>query len=164
MPIYGVKQPETIEVDSKIRLRKFYGSFEFALPWYLDAETVYLVDGNRRKYNMKRLGKMYQCLDRAGELYFIEYRFANSYVPIGDVTFARDDLPIVIGETICRRHGVGRKVLLSLIDRAKELDFDALYVKEIYDYNIPSRKCFERVGFTAYEKTEKGSRYVLSLK
>lgn len=164
MPIYGIKQPETIEIDDKIRLRKFYGAFEFALPWYLDKETVYLVDGNRRKYTLKRLCKMYQFLDKSGELYFIEYRFGNSHIPIGDVTFSREDLPIVIGEPICRGSGIGKKVLLALIERAKELDLDALYVKEIYDYNIGSRKCFESVGFTAYEKTEKGSRYMLNLK
>lgn len=164
MPIYGIKQPETIEVDSKIRLRKFYGSFEFALTWYLDKETVYLVDGNRRKYTLKRLCKMYQCLDKSGELYFIEYRFGNNYIPIGDVTFSRDDLPIVIGEPICRGNGIGKKVLLTLIERAKQLGFDVLYVKEIYDFNIASRKCFESVGFTPCEKTEKGSRYMLYLK
>lgn len=164
MPIYGIKQPETIEIDDKIRLRKFYGSFEFALPWYLDKETVYLVDGNRRKYTLKRLCKMYQCLDKSGELYFIEYRFGNSYIPIGDVTFSREDLPMVIGEPICRGSGIGKKVLLALIERAKLLGLDALYVREIYDYNTASRKCFESVGFSPYEKTERGSRYVLYLK
>lgn len=153
MPIYGIKQPEIIEVDGKIRLRKFYGSFDFALPWYLDPETVYLVDGVREEYTQKKLGLMYEYLDSSGELYFIEYRFGNSYIPIGDVTFSSCDLPIVIG----------RKVLLALIERARQLGYDALHVKEIYNFNKGSQKCFESVGFKPYAKTEKGSRYILKL-
>jgi len=44
------------------------------------------------------------------------------------------------------------------------MGYDKLYVGEIYDFNIGSQKCFESVGFRSYEKTEKGSRYVLELK
>ena len=43
------------------------------------------------------------------------------------------------------------------------MGYEKLYVGEIYDFNIGSQKCFESVGFRSYEKTEKGSRYVLKL-
>lgn len=163
MPIWGIKQPETIAVSDKIRLRKFYASFDFTLPWYTDKETVYLVDGKRTAYNCERLGRMYKYLDSSGELYFIEYKFDDNFTPIGDVTLCRDDLPIVIGVKECRGKGIGKQTLLALIERARAIGFDRLYVKEIFDYNIASQKCFESVGFYQCEKTEQGSRYILDL-
>ena len=45
MPIGGVEQPDFIIVDDTVRLRKFDGIYGFALEWYQDPETVWLVDG-----------------------------------------------------------------------------------------------------------------------
>ena len=163
MPIYGIKQPETIEIDERLRLRKFYASFEFALPWYTNVNTVYMVDGKREPYDTKKLAVMYEYLDKAGELYFIEYKFTDNFRPIGDVTFSAKDMPIVIGDISCRNKGIGRKVISRLIMRGRELGYDKLYVDEIYDWNIPSQKCFASVGFTPYEKTERGQRYMMKL-
>lgn len=163
MPIENIKQPETIEIDEKIRLRKFYASFEFALPWYNNVNTVYMIDGKKELYDIKRLAKMYEYLDKAGELYFIEYKFDKNFRPIGDVTFSQKDMPIVIGDLSCRNKGIGRKVVSCLVGRGRELGYDRLFVDEIYEYNIASQKCFESVGFTAYEKTERGNRYMLIL-
>lgn len=39
---------------------------------------------------------MYSYLDAHGELYFIEWKENGVWVPIGDVTFWQEDLPIVI--------------------------------------------------------------------
>ena len=47
MPIPGIVQPDILPVSDRLRLRKYDGVFAFALPWYLDTETVYLVDGVR---------------------------------------------------------------------------------------------------------------------
>ena len=163
MPIENIKQPETIEIDEKIRLRKFYASFEFALPWYNNVNTVYMIDGKKELYDIKRLAKMYEYLDKAGELYFIEYRTTGNFSPIGDVTFSAKDMPIVIGDISMRHKGIGKSVVLSLVDRAKNLGYNKLYVNEIYDFNEPSRRLFESVGFRPYEKTEQGSRYELIL-
>ncbi|MBQ4322574.1 MAG: GNAT family N-acetyltransferase, partial [Clostridia bacterium] len=60
--------------------------------------------------------------------------------------------------------GIGKKVVSALVERGRTMGYDKLYVGEIYDFNIGSQKCFESVGFRSYEKTEKGSRYVLELK
>ena len=84
------------------------------------------------------------------------------YRPIGDVCFWKDDLPIVIGDAAYRGKGVGRRVIAALIQRGRELGYETLRVSEIYEYNVFSRKCFESIGFRAYEKTENGSRYVLN--
>lgn len=164
MPIQGVKQPEIIRIEDTLRLRKFDGKYEFALKWYQDEDMVYLVDGVRRAYDMGRLTRMYTYLNQVGELYFIEVFENGSFQPIGDVTFWQDDLPIVIGEPRFRGKGIGRKILSALVQRGRMLEFDHMCVGEIYDWNEPSRRCFESLGFRAYEKTEKGSRYRLDLK
>ena len=163
MAIQGIEQPALILIDESLRLRKYDGVHDFALEWYLDEETVYLVDGSRDPYSMEQLGGMYRYLNNAGELYFIEVLENGTYKPIGDVTFWQEDMPIVIGDPAYRGKGIGRKVISALIERGKSLGYDHLAVGEIYDWNEVSRRCFESVGFVAYEKSEKGSSYKLTL-
>lgn len=163
MAISGVEQPEIVQIGDMLRLRKFNGRFDFALPWYQDEDLVYLVDGKKDLYTMERLEQMYRYLDVMGELYFIEVLEGDCYKPVGDVTFWQEDMPIVIGVSEFRGKGIGRKVISALVKRGKELNYNALYVDEIYDFNEGSRRCFESVGFKAYEKTERGSRYRLEL-
>lgn len=159
MAINGVKQPAVIQIDNTLRLRKFDGVIDFAFAWYQDKEMVYLVDGVKNAYTMDRLLKMYQYLDNIGELYFIEVLEGSQYMPVGDVTFWQDDMPIVIGDPNYRGKGIGRKVISALALRGRELGLEHVSVGEIYDWNEASRRCFESVGFQAYEKTEKGNRY-----
>ena len=163
MAIQGVQQPEIIQIDDTLRLRKYDGVHDFALEWYKDEETVYLVDGKRDPYTMPRLKGMYEYLNDAGELYFIEVMENGTYKPIGDVTFWQEDMPIVIGEPNYRGKGIGRRVILALIQRGKILGYDHLEVGDIYDWNEGSRRCFESLGFTPYEKTNKGHSYRMSL-
>lgn len=150
-------------VDDVIRLRKYDGIHDFALEWYQDAQTVYLVDGNKEPYTVERLNRMYAYLNKHGELYFIEALKCGRYHPIGDVTFWAEDMPIVIGDKRYRGQGIGAKVVAALVQRGKTLGYSQLFVDEIYEYNIASRKCFESVGFREFEKTEKGNRFVLPL-
>ena len=150
MPIPGIAQPDLLEIEYGLRLRRFDGQSAFALPWYQDEETVRLVDGKHTCYTEEALAQMYAYLDARGQ-------------PIGDVTFWREDMPIVIGDRRFRGKGIGGKVVAALIARGRALGYDRLGVAEIYDYNIPSRRCFERAGFRACEKTARGSRYELIL-
>ncbi len=163
MPIPNILQPEIIPIENSLRLRRFDGEYSFAFDWYQDSETVWLVDGKRGPYTMEKLERMYRYLDAYGELYFIEILENNCWKPIGDVTFQRDDLPIVIGEPAYRGKHIGQKVLTALIQRGRVLGYSCLSVNEIYEYNIASRNCFESLGFRASEKTEKGSRFILEL-
>ncbi len=163
MAIQGIKQPDLIQIDDTLRLCKYDGNHDVAHAWYQDEETVWLVDGNRNPYTPERLAGMYNYLNEAGELYFIEIIENGTYKPIGDVTFWQEDMPIVIGDPNYRGKGIGRRVILALIQRGKMLGYDRLAVGEIYDWNEGSRRCFESVGFTAYEKTEKGHSYRMSL-
>ena len=70
-------------------------------------------------------------------------------------------MPIVIGDKTLRGRGIGRSVIAALVERGRGLGYDSLAVEEIYDWNTPSRRCFESLGFKAAEKTEKGHSYKL---
>ncbi|MBR3841418.1 MAG: GNAT family N-acetyltransferase [Erysipelotrichales bacterium] len=164
MPISGVNQPLVIQIDENLRLRRYDGNHEFAFEWYQDIETIKLVDGVEEPYSIEQLFRMYSYLNDHGELYFIEFCDSGKYFPIGDVTFWKDDLPIVIGDSRFRGKGIGKKVVATLIDRGKELGYSELYVGEIYSYNIGSIKLFESLGFKPYKNTEKGKSYKLVLK
>ena len=164
MPLLGIRQPDIIQIDEQLRLRKYDGICEFALEWYQDEETVYFLDGVRKKYDLQLLNDMYEYLNNRGETYFIEILSDATYTPIGDVTFEQYDMPIVIGNKNYRNQGIGKKVVSALITRGKELGFADLWVRDIFDYNEASIKCFESVGFLPIEKTDKGHKYVLRLK
>lgn len=163
MPMENIVQPEIIDIEPGLRLRAFDGKYDFAFDWYQDPEIVYLVDGVRRPYSRETLTAMYAYLHKHGELYFIEIQKNGQFVPVGDVTFWADDMPIVLGDPEYRGKGIGKKVVSALIARAKSLGFAQLRVGEIYDWNIASQKCFTSMGFVPSEKTEKGSSYVLRL-
>ena len=163
MAMEGVEQPAYIRIDEALRLRRYDGTADFALPWYQDEEMVYLVDGVRKAYDREYLYDMYGWLDAHGELYFIEALENGAWTPIGDVTFSREDMPIVIGEPGHRGRGVGTLVIRALMDRGRALGFDRLGVKEIYDWNTGSIRCFTACGFAPVEKTEKGRRYEAKL-
>lgn len=163
MPIAGIRQPAFITVDEGLRLRKYDGHFDFAFPWYQDPETVLLVDGVDTPYDWAKLERMYTFLDAQGELYFIEYQTDGQFRPVGDVTFWQEDMPIVIGDRNLRGRGIGRRVVLTLMNRGRALGYPVLGVQEIYNCNAVSRKLFEGVGFRPYEATEKGKRYRIAL-
>lgn len=161
MAIEGITQPEYINIDETLRLRKFDNKYDFALSWYQDEEILRLVDGeNAKPYDNVKLTRMYNVLDNRGELYFIEVKEFGEYVPIGDVTFWKEDMPIVIGNRNYHRRGIGYKVVMALQKRAMELGYDKIYVKEIYSYNIGSQKTFEKAGFKKYKEIENGASYV----
>ena len=163
MAIQGIAQPELIPIDGTLRLRRFDGKYDFALEWYLDTHTVYLVDGVKKPYTPEKLERMYRYLDSVGELYFIEAFQDGQYVPIGDVTFWQADMPIVIGRKEYRGRKIGRKVISALIRRGRELGYSRLYVNEIYDYNEASKRCFLSAGFVPYTKNDGTTGYVLEL-
>ena len=164
MPIEKIHQPEIINISAKLRLRKFDNNYTFAFNWYQDEDTVRLVDGlNAKKYDFDTLKTMYMYLNNKGELYFIEILEDNEFIPIGDVTFWQEDIPIVIGDKKYRGIGIGKKVLEAIIKRAKELGYKELKMREIYTYNVASQKLFESVGFSKSGNTANGLSYTLMI-
>ena len=163
MAVHGVEQPACIEIEDDLRLRRYDGTADFALPWYRDEELVYLVDGVKKAYDWATLYGMYTYLDAHGELYFIETLENGAWTPIGDVTFSREDMPIVIGDGAYRGRGIGRKVIGALMDRGRRLGYERLGVREIYEFNTASIRCFTACGFAPVEQTDKGWRYEAKL-
>ncbi|WP_197034506.1 GNAT family N-acetyltransferase [Streptobacillus canis] len=143
---------------------KYHSDYSLALKWYQDLETVWLVDGDEEIYDEALLEKMYKYLDSVGELYFIEYKIEGEFKHIGDVIFSKTEFPIVIGEKGYRGKGIGKKVINTLINRAKEFVYPEIGVEEIYDFNSNSKKLFTSLGFKEYTKRNKGMGYILKLK
>ena len=163
MPMHGIEQPDLIVIDETLRLRKYDGRHDFAFHWYQDPDTVLMVDGVKNTYSRERLDKMYAYLDNIGELYFIEHLQNDGFLPIGDVAFWKDDMPIVIGPPEYRNRGIGRRVVTALMARARDLGFSEFHVGEIYRWNALSRALFTSMGFEPYEETEQGHRYKIHL-
>ena len=162
MPISQIGQPEFLEIDETLRLRRFDGKYSFALEWYQDSELVWLVDGVRAAYDRDKLSRMYRYLDQHGELYFIELLVKGDFVPVGDVCLWPEDLPITISRPYWKQ-GIGKRTVIRLIQRARELGWIQMKVNMIYHYNTASRALFESVGFRIYESNEKGNRFYLDL-
>ena len=163
MPIENIPQPEILSVSETLRLRKYDKNHDFALSWYLDEETVWLVDGDREPYTPELLNKMYTHQDTHGELYFIEVREDSGWRPVGDVCLSTDDFAIVIGEKDLQGKGVGRAVASALVDRARSLGWKQVRVGDIYDFNAGSQRLFTSLGFQREAKTKKGHSYILTL-
>ena len=62
-----------------------------------------------------------------------------------------------------RGRGVGRQVIRALMDRGRQLGCRTLGVREIYDFNDASIRCFMACGFKPVERTDKGWRYEATL-
>lgn len=164
MPIEAVEQPEFLVVSPTLRLHRYYGVFDFALPWYRDPVVLKMSEGAEAKpYTLENLKRMYTYLDAHGELYWIEELRNGEFVPIGDVTMWQDDLPIALGSPDVRGRGIGKAVLQSLIRRARELGWSHLKVQNIFSYNIASQRLFLSCGFQEAGKTETGASYRLEL-
>jgi GNAT superfamily N-acetyltransferase len=142
--------PEILPVDDELRLRAFGGDadVDLAWPWYQDPETVARVDGaGSPAYDRDRVSAMYDALGAQGELYLIERRGSDAaWEAVGDVTLAPDSLPIVISSP-WRRQGIGRRVLLRLVDRARVLGWEHLHVREVYAGNDAALGLFTGIGF-----------------
>jgi GNAT superfamily N-acetyltransferase len=143
--------PPNLPVDDELRLRPYAGEEDVGLawPWYRDPETVALVDGGGSAvYPRDRVAAMYTALQDQGEVYVIERRGpeGGAWVAVGDVTLAPDTVPIVVAPA-CRRQGIGRRVLLRLVDRARVLDWEALHVREVYAGNEAAHRLYTGIGF-----------------
>jgi GNAT superfamily N-acetyltransferase len=142
--------PEILPVDDELRLRPYAGAadVDLAWPWYRDPETVALVDGEGSPtYARDRVMAMYDALQEQGEVYLVERRTPEgAWEAVGDVTLAHDTLPIVVAPG-CRRQGIGRRVILRLVDRARVLGWDALHVREMYAGNEAAERLFTGLGF-----------------
>lgn len=141
---------EILPVDDELRVRPYAGDadVERAWTWYEDPETLDFVDGARSaSYPRDRVAAMFEARSAQGELYLIERHASDgAWTAVGDVTLAPDALQIVVAPE-WRRQGIGRRVLLRLVDRARVLGWEELHVREVYAGNEAALGLFAGIGF-----------------
>lgn len=163
MGIKEITQPDIIEIHRELRLRTpNKNQWKVALSWYGNPKVLYYSEGVTDKvYDMEIIKRMYTYLSNVGELYFIEVLENDTWKPIGDVTLSEENMPIAIGEEAYWGKGIGKKVISTLIKRAKEIGLKRLQVPSIYLYNNRSENLFVSLGFIEVSKNEKEKSFEL---
>lgn len=157
-------QPEILPIDRDLRLRKYDGNYRIAVKWYQDPVVYKNSEGITRQEDIPDedyVRAMYEYLSANGECYFIEVLENGRFRPIGDVTVKAENLPVVIGEAAWRGRGIGRRVMAKALCRARELGISRITGSVIYDYNTPSQRLHESLGF--HRVDVKGNKWIYEL-
>ena len=158
MALKEFEQPEIIDINDSLRLRKYDGHYELFLPGYRDPVVYQNSEGifdEGRIPDLEYVKRMCTYLARVGELYYIEAKENGTYVPIGDVTVKEENPPIAIWREAYRGKGVGRLVMEAVIGRLKELGSAKITGSTVYQWNTASQKLHERMGFRKVSEDEK---------
>lgn len=167
MPLNDIIQPDILDINEWLRLRKYDGHYEVFLPGYQDpfvyqnSEGIFDVD---RVPNLDYVKNMCTYLARVGELYYIEVREGDEFVPIGDVTVKDENPPIAIWSAQYRGKGVGKLVMQTVIARLKSLGFETIKGSTVYKWNLSSQKLHESLGFRRAAEGETEITYELDLR
>lgn len=149
------KPLNTILISDDLYLTKYFPAYNISLNWYLDKKTVKMVDNSDTVYDLDQLKKMYNYLDKNGDLFYIVYK--NKL--IGDCAIFDDKMVAIVIEKEYRGNGIASKVLECLISYARNKDYKYLNA-EIYEFNVVSKNLFAKHGF----KNIGDNIYSLSLK
>ena len=141
-------------VDDEIVLVRYYPNYKTALAWYQDLDLCKQVDNRDTAYDLELLKRMYNYLNKHGDLFYIKYK--NRLC--GDVCLQPSgEINIVIAKPFQNKH-IGRRVVKAIIQLAKEKGINKLHA-EIYAFNTQSQKMFQSLGF---EKTD-DEQYIFAL-
>lgn len=166
MPFEHISQPDTIALSETLRLRKYDGHFEIALPGYQDPYVYQNSEGifdEAKIPNLNYVEGMCKYLDKNGELYFIEALEHGRYRPIGDVTVKPENPPIAIWFPEYRGKGIGTLVMQAVIARLRELGFQKITGTTIYKWNQHSLNLHKKLGFQITSEDEKEYQLELPL-
>ena len=158
MPIEGIAQPDTICLSDHIRLRKYDGHAEVALPGYCDPVVYQNSEGifdESRIPDLAYVTGMFNYLDKVGEAYFIEAMEDGAWLPVGDVTVKPQNPPIAIWFERYRGKGVGKLVMTYVIKRLKQLGYEKITGSTVYKWNKASLIMHLKLGFIIVSETEK---------
>ena len=158
MALKEFEQPEIIDINDSLRLRKYDGHYELFLPGYRDPVVYQNSEGifdEGRIPDLDYVKRMCTYLAKVGELYYIEAKENGTYVPIGDVTVKEENPPIAIWREAYRGKGIGRLVMEAVIGRLKELGSAKITGSTVYQWNTASQKLHERMGFRKVSEDEK---------
>lgn len=158
MPFPSIPQPDFIPLTAELRLRRYDGHYELALPGYQDPVVYQNSEGifdQSKIPDLDYVKGMCQFLDSHGELYFIEAREHGGWVPVGDVTVRPENPPIAIWRAEYRGRGVGSLVMRAVIDRLRALGYEKITGSTVYRWNQASLAMHQRLGFHIVRETEK---------
>ena len=165
MPLKNIEQPQIIRIRDDLHLRKYDGHYEQFLPGYQDPCVYQNSEGifdERKIPTLDYVKGMCTYLANVGELYYIEVKENDTFIPIGDVTIKDENPPIAIWKAAYRGKGIGKLVMQAVIGRLKELGFVRIQGSTVYQWNIPSQKLHEGLGFVRIKEDEKEIIYDLS--
>ena len=162
MALKEFEQPEVIEINDFLRLRKYDGHFELFLPGYQNPVVYQNSEGifdKSRIPNLDYVKGMCTYLANVGELYYIEAKESGTFIPIGDVTVKDENPPIAIWVDAYRGKGIGKLVMQAVIDRLKKLKFTKITGSTVYQWNTVSQKLHEGLDFRRIAEDEKEITY-----
>lgn len=162
MPLPNVTQPEVIGITDTLRLRKYDGHYELFLPGYQDPFVYQNSEGifeESRIPDLDYVKGMCTYLARIGELYYIEVKEGDAFIPIGDVTVKDENPPIAIWQGQYRGKGIGKLVMQAVIDRLRSLGYTKITGSTVYQWNTASRHLHESLGFRRTAEDEKEITY-----
>lgn len=134
-------------VDAEITLVPYYPNYQTALAWYQDLELCKQVDNRDSVYDLDLLKRMYQYLNKHGDLFYIKYKGRLC----GDVCLQPSgEVNIVISKQYQNKH-IGRRVMNEIIQLAREKEIRELHA-EIYSFNTQSQRMFQSVGFVKVDE------------
>lgn len=129
-------------VDEEIMLVRYYPNYKTTLAWYQDLDLCRQVDNRDAVYDLELLKRMYNYLNKHGDLFYIKYK--NRLC--GDVCLQPSgEVNIVISKPFQNKH-IGRRVMNEIIQLARETGIHELHA-EIYAFNRQSQKMFQSIGF-----------------
>ena len=158
MPLEGISQPQIIQINEMIRLRKYDGHAELALPGYRDPVVYQNSEGIFDESNIPDLDYvtgMFRYLEGVGEAYFIEALENGGYIPIGDLTIKPENPPIAIWFDRYRGKGIGMMVMQMAIARLRDLGYEKITGSTVYKWNEASLKMHQRLGFVIVAEDER---------
>lgn len=129
-------------ITDDLYLTKYFPAHKISLNWYLDKETVKMVDNSDTVYDLDQLKNMYEYLDKNGDLFYIVYK----NIPIGDCSIFDDKMLAIVIDKEYRGKGIASKVLEFLISYARNMGYENLNA-EIYEFNKVSKNLFAKHGF-----------------
>lgn len=129
-------------ITDDLYLTKYFPAHKISLNWYLDKETVKMVDNSDTVYDLDQLKNMYEYLDKNGDLFYIVYK--NKL--IGDCAIFDDKMLAIVIDKEYRGKGIASKVLEFLISYARNKGYENLNA-EIYEFNKVSKNLFAKHGF-----------------
>lgn len=157
MPLPGIEQPQVLPLREGLRLARYDGHYEKALPGYQDPYVYQNSEGifdEDKIPDLDYVKGMCEYLDSHGELYFLEALENGLWTAIGDVTVKPENPPIAIWYAAYRGRGIGRLAMSAVIARLRELDYQRITGSTVYKWNLASLKLHQSLGFRIVGETD----------